>query len=340
MKTVRISWVRMAVAFASLTAPAWAQQGGGARDAAAEDPALFAQEETPAIARKEPSLFLRPKKSDPASQLERARDFETRGKRSAALSAYRALIHTWHQAPEALPAQQAIARIFEERGLHDRAFQEYQYLLTHFAGQAPYLDVVARQYELANHLDVPRRNFLGLNLRSPESSRLRFEQIARNAPNWVRTPEVLLKVGACLEDENEPTAAADLYARLQARYPKSAAAPEAAGREITCRYTLAHKHPKDEGLRLRAMTAMDAAMAAHPNHPDRARVLAWREELGERQAEAAYERALFYDSISKQPRAALHAYREFLRQYPGSSRTAAVRERVRQLETETTVVSP
>jgi tetratricopeptide (TPR) repeat protein len=312
-----------------------AQQGGqGPRGPADDDNLAPPPEEALATPRKEPSLFQRPHTQTPALQLERGRQFAARGRTSAALRAYQALIHTWHNAPEALPAQQAIAQLYEKRGDYDRAFIEYQYLLVHFSGRCAYLEIVARQYELANHLNTPRRNFLGLQMNTTEESRQRYEQIARNAPNWARAPDVLLKVGACYESDDELQAAADAYARLQARYPASSAAQLAARREVECRYRQSSQYPKDDALCGKAITAADAALAAYPNHADRAQFAAWREELADRQADSVYQRAVFYDTIRKQPQAALVAYREFLRQFPGSKRVAAARERIRQLENE------
>jgi tetratricopeptide (TPR) repeat protein len=321
---------------ATLAGTALAQTGrSGQPNPADEDQFAPPPEEELATPRKEPSMFMRPGAKTPALQLERARKFESRGKRSSALDAYQDLIHTWHNAPEALPAQQAIARLYEQRKRYERAFLEYQYLLVHFSGRCPYREIVERQYALANHLDAPRRNFLGLQMNSAEESRRRYEQIARNAPNWIRTPDVLLKVGACFESDEELPAAADVYARLQARYPASSAAPLAARREVECRYSLSIRYPKDDALCSKAITAADAALQAYPTHPDRAQFAAWREELGDRQADSVYQRAVFYDTFRKQPQAALVAYREFLRQFPGSKRVAAVRERIRQLEAET-----
>lgn len=312
-----------------------AQTGGAGSQKPADDD-IFAPppEEEMATPRKEPSIFLHPHAKSAALQLERARKFDGRGKVSAALGAYQALIHTWHNAPEALQAQQAIARLYEQRKHYERAFLEYQYLLVHFSGRCPYLEIVERQYTLANHLNTPRRNFLGLQVNSTEESRRRYEQIARNAPNWTKTPDVLLKTGACFESDDELPAAADAYARLQARYPASSAAQLAARREIECRHLLALKYPKDDALCSKAITATDAALTAYPNHPDRALFVTWREELGNRQADAVYQHAVFYDTIRNQPQAALVAYREFLRQFPGSKRVTAVRERIRQLEIE------
>lgn len=286
------------------------------------------------IARKEPSIFSRPKAKTAALQLELARELESRGKLSRAANAYNALIHKWHNSPEAPLAQLALAEVFKKRCRYERAFDEYQYLITHFAGRSPLLDIVDRQYEIANHLNVPAHSFLGIRLTSKADIRMRYEKIVRNAPHWKFAPETMLKIGDCFEDEGDDLAAADVYARLQIRYPNSHTASEAAGREVGCRYRLATRYPKDEGLRSQAITAVNAALFSFPGHPSVTMFNTVREDLIEKQADAAYERALFYDIIAKKQDAALIAYREFLRQHPGSRHVATVRERIQQLTAE------
>jgi len=297
-----------------------------------EEPLELAKAGEPAIARKEPSFFNRPAERTPAAQWQRVQQLEADGKVRQALKAANALVRTWHHTPEAARAQLAVARLNEARDRPEAAFDEYQYLIDHFAGLFPFQQVLERQYQIANHLLKPPRTFLGLALDAMTDVRLRYEQIVRNAPNWERAPDAMLKAASCHELDGDPFAAADAYAHLQTRYPLAAAAVSAAAEEIRIRRELAARYPMDEALTRRAIAAIDNALRAYGGRLNRDELASWRRELTDAAMERAYERAAFYDGKRKQPRAALAAYREFIRLHPDSPRAEAVRARIREIE--------
>jgi outer membrane protein assembly factor BamD len=297
-----------------------------------EDPLPAATDEGPAIARKEPSFFGRPVERTPAAQWQRVERLESEKKLKAALQAANALVRTWHHSPEAARAQLAVARLNEARDNPAAAFDEYQYLIDHFSGLFPFQEVLDRQYQIANHLLKPPKSFLGLAMNTMADVRIRFEQIVRNAPDWERAPDALLKSAACHELDDDPLAAAEAYARLQTRYPAAPAAVAAAAEEIRIRLALAWKYPQDEAMTRRAIAAIDSALHAYGGRLNRDELAAWRADLSAAAMNRAYARAAFYDGTRKQPRAALTAYREFLRVYPDAPQADAVRSRIRELE--------
>jgi outer membrane protein assembly factor BamD len=297
-----------------------------------EEPLPAVTDEGPAIARKEPSFFGRPVERTPAAQWQRVERLEADKQLKAALRAANALVRTWHHSPEAAPAQLAVARLNEARGNPAAAFNEYQYLIDHFAGLFPFQEVLDRQYQIANHLLTPPKTFLGLAMNTMADVRLRFEQIVRNAPNWERAPDALFKAASCHELDDDPIAAAEAFAQLQTRYPAAPAALAAAAEEIRLRRALAEKYPLDEAMTRRAIAAIDSALNAYGGRLNRDELAAWRAELSDAAMNRAYARAAFYDGKRKQPRAALTAYREFIRVYPGSPHAETVRSRIRELE--------
>ena len=307
-------------------------RSGVAQYAPPELPEEAAVLDEPAIERKTPSIFRRPAESTPDAQWRRVQRLEGEGRTRKALKAADALVRKWHHSSEAAQAQLAVCRLREARGEPAAAFDEYQYLIDHFAGLFPFREVLVRQYQIANHLLKPPKTFLGLTLTSLEDVRLRFEQIARNAPNWELAPDALFKAASCHELDNDPFAAADGFARLQTRYPAAPAAVAAAGEEIRIRRALAAKYPMDAALTRRAVAAIDNALRAHGDRLNRAELAGWRRELYEAAMARAYERAAFYDGKRPQPRAALVAYREFLRTYPDAPQAEAVRLRIGELE--------
>jgi len=297
-----------------------------------DDPLPTATAEGPAIDRKEPSFFGRPVERTPAAQWQRVERLEAAKQLKAASRAANALVRTWHHSPEAAQAQLAVARLHEARNNPAAAFDEYQYLIDHFSGLFPFQHVLDRQYQIANHLLKPQKTFLGLAMNTMEDVRIRFEQIVRNAPNWERAPDALLKSALCHELDDDPLAAAEAYAQLQTRYPAAPAALAAAAEEIRIRRALAWKYPMDEAMTRRAIAAIDSALHAYGARLNRDELASWRADLSDAAMNRTYARAAFYDGKRKQPRAALTAYREFLRVYPDSPHAETVRSRIRELE--------
>lgn len=161
---------------------------------------------------------------------------------------------------------------------------------------------------------------------------MRYEQIALNGPNSVLAPEALLKAAGHYELDDQLLAAADAYARVRVRYAVSPQALAAAYAESRCRYIQALEHPKDEGLTQQALATIAAIFQQFPRIAERTEIEGWRTELREKLEEDAYQQAFFYDSVRKQPKAALVAYRHFIQQHPGSARVPEVRVRIHQLE--------
>ena len=285
------------------------------------------------IDRKEPGFFTRnPGEKTPEAQLERARKFEAKKKLESARMAYNSLVRHWHTAPEALEAQTKVAEICALQGDHVRAFKEYQYLFTHFAGRFDFNDILQRQFQIANLLAAKSKKFLGITVQTHEEDRLRYEQIAVNAPNSPLAPEVLFKAAAHYELDNEFAAAADAYTRVRVRHPTTPQAQAAAHAEVRCRYIHAMKNFKTDVLAQTAISAADAVLLQFPRLAQRDEVIAMRTELREKREEDAYQQALFYDTVRKQPRAALIAYRQFLQLHPASPRVPEVRARILQLD--------
>ncbi len=324
--------VRVGLSLLGVLALAAARPAGAQMGAPADAPLETAPSDGPAIARKEPSWFGRPVERTPAAQWQRVQRLESGKHLKQAIKAANALVRTWHHTPEAAQAQLAVARLNEARDNPVAAFDEYQYLIDHFAGMFPFQQVLERQYQIANHLLTPPKTFLGLVLNSMEDVRLRFEQIVRNAPNGERAPDAMFKAASCHELDDDPVAAADVYATLQTRYPTATSAVAAAAEEIRIRRALANAHPMDEALTRRAIAAIDNALLAHGRQLNRDELASWRAALCEAAMHRAYARAAFYDGTRKRPRAALTAYREFIRVYPDSPHAEVVNARIREIE--------
>lgn len=283
--------------------------------------------------RKRLGWFSHPAMPAAGAQLQYASKLREQGRLRRAAKQFELLVRAWPESTEAAVAQLELARILDERRKTQKAFDEYQYLIEHFAGRFPYTEVIESQYRLAETVMNARHATLGVfpGFRSPDRAIPLFEQIVENAPGWERTPAAQFTVGQIHQDEGDFDLAIPAFESVQYRYPRSEYAPEAAYRQADCAYRIAMKMPYDEEAAAEARTYLDQFLAAFPRHEkaDAARVQ--HEAVDRRLAGYLYERARFYDRLAHKPASALIVYRDFLDQFPNAEQAPAARARADEL---------
>lgn len=324
---------RLAGATLALLLPALAALGQvGTPGDSGQTPAFQETDPYEKPERKEPSMWRRPAEDTPAAQFARATRFEQEQRRSRAISAYDALVHKWHNSPEAVLAQRNLARLLEASGQYEEAFFEYQYLIAHFAGQFAFLDVLDHQYRCANALCAVDPKFLGLSTRSLKDIRRMYERLLRNGPNWVKAPDIGMRIGELHEAEEEEPEAIAAYEQVSNRYPGTPAAHDAAYRAAVCRHRFAAAHPRDVQSRNNAVAALAAFLRNYPADPAATELRACLAQLEQQSLEATYAQAVFYDRNRHDRTAAIAAYREFLRRFPDAPQAKEAATRLQVLE--------
>ncbi len=284
------------------------------------------------IPQKEKSFWYSVREKTPAAQLEYGIRLEALGRDKAARKAYEALIREWPTAPQAAEAQLALANLFERLQKFEKAFDEYQYLLIYFAGHCPYNDVLDRQFRIANYLLHNNRSMFGWLLNGTDTIRERFEQIVRNAPRSAIAPEVMLIIGSIRVSQEERQEAIAVYDGILNRFPSTPQAVSATFLTAQCRYELAVKHSYNEPRCREAIAFSKAVLARLPNHPQKAQMTLWLNELTGLLLEQNYQQAVFYDTRQRNVEAAKAAYRRFLTEFADSKYAQQVRERLAELD--------
>lgn len=282
--------------------------------------------------RKEPSMWHRPGADTPAAQLALAARYEKEKRLSRAISANRSLVHKWHNAREAVTAQLNLARLLEEDGAYEDAFLEYQYLITYFAGQFPFLDTLDRQYRCANVICHTDHTFLGFSTRAVSDVRRLYERILLNGPNWAKAPEVAMRIGALRESEKEIPEAIAAYEQVQNRFPGTDAAHDAAYRAAICRSEFSLAHPRDAQARNDAVAALNAFLRKYGNDPLAGNLRTHLKVLDGQTMAAAFAQAVFYDRQRHDGAAAMAAYRDFQRRFPDAPQAKEAAARLQVLE--------
>ena len=291
-----------------------------------------ALDEDTRIPQKKKSFWYSVEEHTPAAQLGYAEKREALGRNRSARKAYEALVREWPTAPEAAQAQFALAQLFEKTQKFDKAFEEYQYLITHFAGHCPYQEVLDRQFRIANYLLHNNTSMFGWNLSGTDTIRERFEQIVRNAPRSAIAPEVMLIIGSIRVSAGERQEAIAVYEGLLNRFPNTPQAISATFLAAQCRYELAVKHNYNEPRCREAIAFFKAVLARVPNHPQKEQMTAWLGELTALLREQNYQQAVFYDTKQRNAEAAKAAYRRFLNEFSDSQYAQQVRDRLAELE--------
>lgn len=299
--------------------------------------------------RKYPSFWHRPQYDTPEEQLAYAKDLEDKGKKRRATGEYRALVHAWHESEEAVTAQKGYSRLLDERGKYNRAFEEYQYLIHFYPLRIDYNKVLENQFKVANVVMATRRLtlFVFPGFAAPERALGMFEQLAENAPGWIRAHEVQYNIGWIHEQVKDFQEAADAYAVVLRRYPERdrELTDDAAFRRADCLYQIATRSPRDEVACRNALSALSIYVTRYGSSEKDTDVARERTDvaidhlqlLKDARAERYITRARFYDRTGHDKAASL-AYEDFERKFPGNDDDALVREaraRIDALQAET-----
>ena len=286
--------------------------------------------------RKRPSVFHRPRKESPPAQLAHAARLHVEGRDKQAAKQYLALVHQWHDSPEAVRAQLAYAEIVLARETPEKAFQEFQYLVDEYAGRFPLDRVLDYQLDIAHRVRTKKRGAILFysGFTAPERALPLLQRIVNNAPNWTRASEAQFYQAKIREALKEYSPAADAYEVLQSRYPQSTYAAESNYRRAVCLWELSRRSPRDEQRCRTAIGAMQAFLNDRPENKNANDAKKKLDALNEQFAGLVYKRAVFYDKSARRPSSALIAYREYLKRFPLSSMAAEAHKRITALEQE------
>jgi len=277
--------------------------------------------------------FLHAAKTNPKDQLAYARQLEQAGRVRAAIKQLRALVLTWPTTPEAATAQFSYARLLDDRRDWSAAFDEYTYLIEHYAGTFPYDEVLDRQFRIAKLMMNRRKaRFLFFpGFAAPERAVPLFEKIIAHGPEWRKADEAQFLIGRAYELNKQYELAVVADTAVQVHYPHSPYAELAAFGRAVCLDRLSRETPHDEAALEEAWSAAAQFVQLYPKSGQLAAALKLRDELYHRRAQIAFSRADFYDRIARQPKSALIEYRDFIRLYPQSEWAARARQRVEAL---------
>ena len=318
----------------SVCLPLWMAPAVRAQEPYGPDTDREQHKEEKEPAKKQPSIFHRPAQKTPAAQLAYAQSLEAAGRLIRATRQYLALVHTWHESPEAITAERACAAVLEKRGRYVRAFDEYQYLIDNFAGHFPYEEILDRQLRIARFVSTRRRGkFLFFpGFKSSGDALPLFEKLVQNAPHWEQAPEIQYTLATLYEADGQHELAVQAFEAVEADRPDSRLAATAAYGKADSLYGEARRNRRDEMICRDALQALSVAIRDYPADPQAEVARQHLDEMKTGLADSYYDRAYYYDRIAKRPEAALITYGEFIKQFPTAKQAEEVSRRMEVLK--------
>jgi len=280
--------------------------------------------------------YRKPQCGTAQQQLQFAFKFYNDGRYRKAANAYQALVYAWPDSPEAPQAQLALAKVQEIRELFAKAFDEYQYLFEYYPGQFDYHEILGRQFKIANYMmKTPKAAFLFFpGFQAPERALPMYEKIIKNAPTGSMAATAQLNIGIIHELNEEEEDAVTAYEIMQNRYNDANLAAQASFREAHCLVKLQNERPNDEDACNAARAALVQYITTYPGHENVDQARGFLKTLNEQQAQRAYDLAKYYQTIAHRPKAAIIAYEDFLRKYPGTPLATNAKEQIALLNKE------
>lgn len=278
-------------------------------------------------------VFLRPAMDAPDEQLDYALRLREQGRFRRAQRQLRALVRTWPRSNEAVIAQKNLAQVLAERGKYRRSLEEFERLASDYPGRYPHSRVLEQLFEMAEELrtePVSRLFFFPVN--QPERAVPFLEHIIQTGPRWERAAEAQLALAELQEELGERELAVLTYERLERRHPGTPEAVTAAFRRGYVLNEISERYPRHVDGMETAYIALGLAVQQHPRDPRAAEARQIMQKLQSRMAEAAYDKAVFYDQHMRNAQAAIVTFEQFLANFPTADQAPQARERLAILQ--------
>lgn len=268
-------------------------------------------------------------------QLEVAQQAFDAGQYSLALKAARSVVKRWPLSDYAPEAQYLVGRAYEARHHDEKAFKEYQKILTRYPRSGKYNDVLRRQYEIAGRFLAGQwRKIWGFLPFFPSNDRTAemFAQVVGNGPQSEVAPPAQLKIGETREKQRKWPLAARAYNTAFDRYndqPKVAA--EALYRAGEAYRKQALRADYDQTTAGLAIASFNDFAILYPDEPRVPQTRQAVEELKLEQARGSFETARYYEK-NRRWGGALVYYNEAQNLAPESSYAALARQRMDEIK--------
>lgn len=269
--------------------------------------------------------------------LERAETAWDDGLPRSALRSLRRIHLDYSNTPQAPEAYLLAGHIEFERGRLNRAFRQYQRVISRYPGHEDFNAVLARQWEIANlHMDGARGRLLWVlpGLRQPRTAMEQFEVIIRNAPHSNYAPQALMNIAMLAQSVGDDELAIDALDRLISFYPRSPLSETAYFMLAQVVASLIDGPEYDQGTTMQAMNYYQDFLVLFPNSEFVAEAETGLSSAEEVFAQSKLLMGEFYYVYRRDDRAGRLFFNEAISVAPDSRAAAFARKRLRAIDEE------
>lgn len=256
-------------------------------------------------------------------QLEVAQDAFDAEQYGLAIKAAKRTVKVWPLSDHAPQAQYLLGRSYQAKGSTEKAFAAYQKLLEKYPKFPDTLDVLQRQFEIANlYLDGKWFKLWGVVPLFPSMQKTvnMYEKIVHSAPYSPVAPQAQMNIGAARENQasffnkTDPFAEAVLaYETAADRYhDQTDVASTAIFRAGLAYYKQARKADYDQSVAQKAYSTFTDFITLYPNDERVAEAQDLMTELRQEQARGNYNIARYYEKKRRLPAAMIYYNEAFL----------------------------
>lgn len=248
-----------------------------------------------------------------------------------AIKAGRRVVKRWPLSDYAPQAQYLVGRSHEAKGWDERAFREYQVLLTKYPKVSNYQEVLQRQFGIANR-------FLGGQwfklwgyvpfFPSMERTVEMYGKLINNGPYSEVAPQAQLNIGAAREKQKDFPQAVKAYEKAADRYhDQKTVAAAALYKAGLAYYRQARKAEYDQGAAGQAIGVFTDFVALYPEDARVDEVRKIIESLRLEQARGSFNVARFYEKKRRWDGALVY-YNDVVAKAPESRYAQEAKQRI------------
>lgn len=264
-------------------------------------------------------------------QLEVAQEAFDKKDYSLAMRAARHTVKQWPLSDYAPKAQYLVGRCYEARRYDEKAFAEYQKLLTKYPKYAEYDEVLKREYEIANRFLAGQWFRLWGYIPvfpSMEKTADMYEKLIKNGPYSDVAAQAQISIGTAQEKRSEYGLAVKAYERAADRYhDKSQVAADALFKAGMAYDKQAKTAEYDQNAAAQAIASFTDFIALYKDDPRVADAKKVIESLKTEQSRGSFQIAKFYEK-SHHWDGALVYYNEAIIKDPNSTYAAEAKKRI------------
>jgi outer membrane protein assembly factor BamD len=272
--------------------------------------------------------------------MNKARSAEEAGRLSSAASSYEKVAKRYGNSIYAPEALYRAARIRLTGKLYDKAFEDFQQVVSRYPNTKRFNEIIGEQYRIASALLDGARNriFWGLlpGFRAREKGVAYFEIVLANAPYSDYAPLALMNIARGHQLLHNTDEAIDALDRMINTYQQSLLTPDAYLKLAQAHASLVEGPYYDQASTRDAVTYFEDFMILFPNDPNVAAAEKGLENMKKVLAESKMKMADFYFYKRDNYVAAKVLYNEAITVYPESEVAARAKRRLADVEAKST----